>query len=239
MTTNEPGPPAPTGPAPRPDAAEYSTRVRSHIGHALSARPRWKHHVTVTSPDPNAPHERAQLVLIEGSTAVHVIGAGALADEARTQLASGAIPGLTLHPTPTGRTDLRDVADLLQAADARGTNRVFNTLAKRTEFTAFEEVAATPVRYLRSINNIGDRMIDTIRQVAVELYGENYPGSDALQVPAARPRSPQHHASSAFITLDASKRAGLARIARHKRYVASVTDDGVITLTPAPGNRAS
>lgn len=38
---------------------------------------------------------------------------------------------------------------------------------------------------------------------------------------------------SQFIELDSRRRASLARIARHTRYLVKVEDDGVIVLTPA------
>jgi hypothetical protein len=35
------------------------------------------------------------------------------------------------------------------------------------------------------------------------------------------------------IDVDSRKRASLGRLARHERYIGEVSDDGVITLTPA------
>ncbi|BEL42015.1 hypothetical protein [Mycobacteroides abscessus] len=36
-----------------------------------------------------------------------------------------------------------------------------------------------------------------------------------------------------LIELDSRRRAALAKIARHDRYIATIADDGTVTLTPA------
>ncbi|CAM3456607.1 DNA-directed RNA polymerase subunit alpha C-terminal domain-containing protein [Tsukamurella hominis] len=215
---------------PRMTRDRFSDLVRIDVGRKLAGLERYEDQFTVFPPDHYyAPGEQAQLILIRGRNAVHVVGSGALADEIRTQLTTGAIPGYTLHPTPAGHTELRDVAPLFKAGDPHGTDRTYNVLSKQ-QFSTFEEIAATPAEHLRSIRNLGERALATIRKVAIQLYGEDYPGADVLHPTTSRPAAdgPTH------ITLDASKRAALAGLARHQHYAVTVAADGVITMTPTP-----
>jgi hypothetical protein len=133
--------------------------------------------IVVDSPDPDAPHDHARLFKITGCNAIHVAGAGALAEEIRTLLRDGHIKGWRLHPVPESRTELKDVVDELKRAG--GSNRFYNLLDK-AGFATFEEAAATPPEALRAIRNGGERFVEVIRVVAERLYGQTAATSCAV-----------------------------------------------------------
>lgn len=105
---------------------------------------------------------------------LHIVGDSSLADEFRRLAAAGAAPGWDLHPVPSRRMPLHQLAGPLHRMS--GSNRFYNLL-EREGFGYVEEVAVTPETCLLEFRNSGPRFITAVQQVLADLgfAGEEAP----------------------------------------------------------------
>lgn len=106
----------------------------------------------------------AALIVRTGPRRLLVIGEQVLADDGRSALRAGEVPGWELHALPERQRPLHLLQNQLRVQDYRQ--------LERTGFATVEELAATPDRALLDLRGVGTKIVAYVREAIKLLPAE-------------------------------------------------------------------